>query len=67
VLLAGRELSEHENPGQASLQVLSGRVRLSAGADGWELGAGGHVRIPPRRHGLVALEDSVELPTMVKH
>ena len=64
--MAGRELSEHENPGEASLRVIGGRVRLSAGDDGWELGAGGHVRIPPRRHGLVALEDSVVLLTMVR-
>ena len=30
-LTAGRALGEHEAPGEATLQVLSGRVRLHAG------------------------------------
>ena len=30
-LLAGHELSEHDSPGQASLQVLKGHVHLTAG------------------------------------
>jgi quercetin dioxygenase-like cupin family protein len=30
-LLEGRELEEHESPGEATLQVLTGRVRLVAG------------------------------------
>ena len=29
-LLAGQALGEHESPGEATLQVLVGRVRLSA-------------------------------------
>ena len=32
-LTAGTSLSEHENPGEATVQVLSGRVRLLAGGD----------------------------------
>jgi quercetin dioxygenase-like cupin family protein len=28
-LVAGRELSEHENPGEATVHVLHGRVRLN--------------------------------------
>ena len=30
-LAAGRKLDEHENPGEATVYVLQGRVRLSAG------------------------------------
>ncbi len=65
-LLSGRELSEHESPGEATLQVLSGRVRLTSGDDTWEGGPGGHVTIPDARHGLLALDDAVVLLTVVK-
>jgi quercetin dioxygenase-like cupin family protein len=30
-LTAGAALDEHENPGEATIQVLRGRVRLTAG------------------------------------
>ena len=62
-LLAGHELSEHETPAEASLQVLRGRVRLVAGSDSWDLAAGDYLVIPSRRHWLVADEDSAILLT----
>ena len=65
-LRAGHELGEHESPGEATLQVLRGRVRLTADGDAWEGVVGDHVIIPPTRHGLSALEDSVVLLTVVK-
>ena len=65
-LLSGRELSEHESPGEATLQVLVGRVRLTGGDDPWEGGVGAHVPIPDARHALLALEDAVVLLTVVK-
>ena len=65
-LLAGHELAEHESPGEATLQVLHGRVNLSAEPESWEGATGDHVVIPPRRHTLTALEDSVVLLTVVK-
>jgi quercetin dioxygenase-like cupin family protein len=65
-LLAGRELSEHESPGEATLQVLRGRVRLISGHDTWEGGVADHVIIPDARHSLVAVEDAVVLLTVVK-
>ncbi|HEY5783848.1 MAG TPA: haloacid dehalogenase-like hydrolase, partial [Microlunatus sp.] len=55
-LAAGHELAEHESPGEATLQVLIGRVRLTAGDVAWEGGPGGIVAIPPARHALAALE-----------
>jgi quercetin dioxygenase-like cupin family protein len=64
-LLAGRELEEHESPGEATLQVLTGRVRLIAGESEQEAGAGELVAIPPARHALLSLEDSVVLLTVV--
>ncbi len=64
-LLAGRILSEHENPGEATVQVLRGRVRLAAGDVSWS-GAVGHlIAIPDRPHSLEAEEDSVILLTTI--
>jgi quercetin dioxygenase-like cupin family protein len=63
-LAAGHELAEHESPGEATLQVLTGRVRLTAGDDAWEGTAGGLVAIPPARHALAAVERSVILLTV---
>ncbi|WP_201368520.1 cupin domain-containing protein, partial [Mycobacterium intracellulare] len=65
-LLAGRDLSEHESPGEATLQVLQGRVRLTTGDDAWEGKAGDYVAIPRERHALHAIEDSVIMLTVLK-
>ena len=66
-LTAGSSLSEHENPGEATLQVLSGRVRLTAGADSWDGRTGDLLLIPRRRHALHAVETAVVLLTVAKH
>ncbi|HEU5266046.1 MAG TPA: cupin domain-containing protein [Jatrophihabitans sp.] len=65
-LVAGSELSEHENPGEATLQVLSGRVRLTTADASWDGAPGDHLVIPPARHGLHADQDSVVLLTVAK-
>ncbi|MCH6472492.1 cupin domain-containing protein [Sinomonas terrae] len=65
-LLAGISLTEHGSPGEATLIVLRGRVRLNAGADAWEGRTGDLLAIPPARHSLDAIEDSVVLLTVVK-
>ena len=65
-LLAGHELAEHESPGEATLQVLRGRVRLNAGSDSWDGETGDYVAIPAQRHALQAVEDSVVLLTVLK-
>ncbi|HET9500823.1 MAG TPA: cupin domain-containing protein [Marmoricola sp.] len=62
-LLAGEQMQEHESPGEATLQVLRGRVRLVVGPDSTELAAGDYLVIPPARHSLDAVEDSVALLT----
>jgi quercetin dioxygenase-like cupin family protein len=64
-LLAGRGLDEHESPGEATLQILRGRVRLATADDSWEAAAGDHLDIPPQRHTLNAIEDSVVLLTVI--
>ena len=63
-LQADHELAEHESPGEATLQVLVGRVRLTADSDAWELATGDLIAIPPRRHGLTALQDAAVLLTV---
>ena len=63
-LVAGRGLSEHENPGEATVQVLHGRVRLQGGGHGWEGSPGDMLIVPAARHTLEALEDSVVLLTV---
>lgn len=63
-LASGRALGEHESPGEATLQVLAGTVRLSAGDDSWQGTAGDHLVIPPLRHDLAAIDDSVVLLTV---
>ena len=65
-LIADTEMQEHESPGAATLHVLSGRVRLTAGDDSWEGRTGDLIVIPAVRHGLIAIEDSVVLLTVAK-
>jgi len=64
-LLADAVLDEHANPGEATLYFISGRVRLVAGADSWEARTGDLLEVPPARHELQAIEDSVVLLSAV--
>ncbi|WP_099022545.1 cupin domain-containing protein [Mycolicibacterium palauense] len=64
-LAAGHGLDDHESPGEATLLVLRGRVRLGAAADTAEIGQGDYLVIPPERHNLVAVEDSAVLLSVV--
>jgi quercetin dioxygenase-like cupin family protein len=65
-LLGGRSLAEHENPGEATVYVLRGRVRLVTDAAHWEGRRGDLIIVPPNRHSLEALEDSAVLLTVAK-
>jgi quercetin dioxygenase-like cupin family protein len=65
-LAAGHELAEHASPGDATLQVLRGRVRLVADDRSWSGSAGDLLVIPDARHGLHADEDSVVLLTVAR-
>ncbi|MDX1887254.1 cupin domain-containing protein [Mycolicibacterium sp. 120270] len=65
-LKGGTGLDDHESPGEATLQVLQGRVRVTNAEAGWEGLPGDHIIIPSSRHGLHALEDSAVLLTVAK-
>ena len=65
-LIAGAGLDEHENPGEATIQVLRGRVNLVMGEDRWNGSPGDLMFIPDSRHALEAVEDSVVLLTVAK-
>jgi quercetin dioxygenase-like cupin family protein len=65
-LVAGARLDEHENPGEATVHVLSGRVRLTTGDTGWEGSPGDLLTVPDARHSLEALESSSILLTVAK-
>lgn len=64
-MTAGATLAEHDNPGEATLYVLSGRVTLSADGESWDGRTGDLIVIPTARHEVQAEEDSVILLTAV--
>ncbi|MFF4028029.1 MULTISPECIES: cupin domain-containing protein [Nocardia] len=65
-LTAGTELGEHDNPGESTLLVLRGRVRLRSADTSWEGRHGDLLVVPQARHSLEAIEDSAVLLTVVK-
>jgi quercetin dioxygenase-like cupin family protein len=65
-MVKGSALAEHESPEQATVYVLRGRVRMSAGTDTWEGRAGDLLVVPNARHNLEATEDSAVLLTVLK-
>jgi quercetin dioxygenase-like cupin family protein len=63
---AGQRLDEHENPGEATVHVLHGRVRLVSGETSWDGSPGDLLIVPQARHALEAVETSAILLTVAK-
>jgi quercetin dioxygenase-like cupin family protein len=64
-LVGDAQLEEHQNPGEASLLVLSGRLEVRAGENSWDGRTGDLIEIPPSRHSVAAHGEAVFLLTAV--
>lgn len=65
-MVAGSGTGDHASPGEATLHVLQGRIRLTAGDDSWDARIGDLLFIPPSTHAVEAIEDAVILLTVAK-
>jgi quercetin dioxygenase-like cupin family protein len=65
-LLRGRSRAEHVNPGEATVHVLRGRVRLATDTASCEGQQGDLIVIRQSPHSLESLKDSVVLLTIAK-
>ena len=66
-LTKGAQMDEHQSPPAATLQVLVGEIRLNTAERDWRVRAGDLLAIPPFRHSVDALADSVFLLTVSLH
>lgn len=65
-LAEGTELAEHDNPGEATIQVLFGRIRLISGDQSWEGRQGNLLVVPNARHSVDAVTAAAIVLTVVK-
>jgi quercetin dioxygenase-like cupin family protein len=65
-LAAGQRLDEHENPGEATVYILNGSVRMATDSETCDGAAGDLITVPDARHTLEALDDAVVLLTVAK-
>jgi quercetin dioxygenase-like cupin family protein len=65
-MCAGRSSDDYQNPGEATIHVLAGRIRLASGQVSWEGSAGDLLIMPRTPSSWHALEDSALLLTVAK-
>ena len=65
-MVAGARLAEHENPGEATVLVLRGRLRLLVADLSWDAEQGDLLIVPDSRHSVEALENCAVLLTVAK-
>jgi quercetin dioxygenase-like cupin family protein len=63
-LRAGTTLREHPSEQEATLQVIAGRVRLTAGTQTLEPGTSDLLTVPAAAHTVTAVEDSALVLTV---
>ncbi len=66
VMLAGHRMDEHISPGEATLLVLAGSLRIHTADRQIDGGEGDFVVIPKDRHSVDAMEDTAFLLTVIK-
>src|SRR5699024_2264939 len=62
----GSELGEHDSPGDATVLVVQGRMRLVAGDTSWEGRSGNLLAVPEARLSVEAVTDTVFLLTVAR-
>lgn len=65
-MLGGLSLAEHANPGEATVMVLTGRIRLHTSDNSWDGRTGDLLIVPQANHSIEAVEDSAILLTVSK-
>ena len=65
-LCAGRATDQWDSPGEATVQVLTGRVQVVSDRATWEGSPGDLIGVPRDHAAIRALEDSVVLLTVAK-
>lgn len=65
-LRQGEHIHEHEHPGEVTVQVLHGQVRLVAGPDAWDGLPGDLLVMPEHRHRVEAVQDCAFLFTTAR-
>jgi quercetin dioxygenase-like cupin family protein len=63
-LREGHELAEHESPGEATLLVISGRLRLVSGETSWPGREWDYLVVPDAPHSVEAETDTTFLLTV---
>ncbi|NGP08749.1 LuxR family transcriptional regulator [Rhodococcus sp. 14C212] len=66
-LQAGRSMAEHESPGEATVYILRGRIRVVADRTSWDGRSGDLIALPRTRHRIDAVTDTVALFTVAKY
>ena len=66
VILQGELMAEHESPEEGFIHVISGSIRLNGNGRSWEISAGQLFPVPPEKHSVTALEDSVLTLTVLR-
>lgn len=66
VILAGEEMAEHESPQEGFVHVMEGKVRINGYERAWEIHSGQLLPVPPEKHSVTALEDSILTITVLR-
>ena len=66
VMREGARLGEHESPGEATMLVLRGRLRVTTAGQSWEVTQGELLELPLETHAVEALSEAAFLLTAAK-